>query len=55
MQTHRILLIINFLLAENAVEEPRVLGLAMVPGKYIVSISIDDLMTAQNNTPCYGT
>ncbi|XP_046639868.1 N-alpha-acetyltransferase 38, NatC auxiliary subunit-like [Daphnia pulicaria] len=34
---------------DNAAEEPRVLGLAMVPGKYIVSISVDDLMV--HNSP----
>jgi len=30
---------ISFLLEEK--EEPRILGLAMVPGKHIVSIKID--------------
>jgi hypothetical protein len=36
-------------LTDNASEEPRVLGLVMVPGKYIVSISVDDLMV--HNSP----
>lgn len=37
--------------AENTVEDPRVLGLAMVPGKHIVSIAIDDILLASQQMP----
>ncbi|CAG5117699.1 unnamed protein product [Candidula unifasciata] len=35
-------------------EDPRILGLAMVPGKHIVSIEIDDTSTAEEEE-CDGT
>ena len=36
---------------ENTVEDPRVLGLAMVPGKHIISIAIDDILLASQQMP----
>ena len=53
----RVLIILNILCSENNVEDstkdsdPRVLGLAMIPGKYIISISIDDLMMGGQGSP----
>jgi len=38
--------------AENTVDDPRVLGLAMVPGKHIISIAIDDILLASQHNPC---
>merc|ERR1712071_678796 len=37
---------------ENTVDDPRVLGLAMVPGKHIISIAIDDILLASQHNPC---
>jgi hypothetical protein len=39
--------LIYFLDYEN--EDPRILGLAMIPGKHIVSLEIDDQPTSENN------
>lgn len=43
--------IIWFCFTENNIEDPRVLGLAMIPGKYIISISIDDLTGMGQGSP----
>lgn len=36
--------------SDGETEEPRVLGLVMVPGRHIVSIQIDDMTAQRRNT-----
>jgi len=37
--------------SESTADDPRVLGLAMVPGKHIISIAIDDILLASQQMP----
>lgn len=40
-----------FYMIESTADDPRVLGLAMVPGKHIISIAIDDILLASQQMP----
>lgn len=42
------LMLVQF--TEDGNVEERVLGLAMIPGKHVVSIAIDDVMLASQNS-----